>query len=147
MKRIALTQGKSAIVDDADFEWLSQWKWHAERSLNTWYAVRNVRLKNGKRRTARIHAIIMRTPAGMETDHRNGNGLDNRRKNLRIVTHAVNLQNRPRANTNSKSGALGINPERNGKWRATYRRKFLGYFPTKQQAVIARNNFIRNQTI
>jgi hypothetical protein len=81
-KLIPLTQGKFAIVDNADFDWLNQWKWYAVKSYNTWYARRFSSIP--------MHRQIMSAPSGTEIDHRNHNGLDNRRQNLRFSTSAEN---------------------------------------------------------
>lgn len=94
MKKILLTQGKFALVDDADFEWINQWKWSL---LQGKYAHRN--LGNGK--WLRMHRLIVNTPTGMSTDHINGNGLDNRRSNLRICTQQQNTLNSVKKKNNS----------------------------------------------
>lgn len=90
MKRIQLTQGKFALVDDADFEWLNQWLWHvADKDKdNSCYAIRHLgRTKIG------MHRVIMQAPKNRQVDHRDGNGLNNCRNNLRMCTHSENLQN------------------------------------------------------
>ena len=98
MKKIILTQGKIALVDDEDCEYLSQWKWYAHNPWkNNFYAVRGGKVDeyiNGKRPLIRMHCIIMgKSPINYEVDHENGNGLDNQRHNLRFVTHRQNGQN------------------------------------------------------
>ena len=96
MKEIPLTQGKVALVDDEDFEVLKLHKWFViDQGCGINYAVRNTPtgLKKPRQRCVRMHRVIMGTPNGLETDHINGNGLDNRRENLRILTHQENMQN------------------------------------------------------
>lgn len=95
MKTIPLTQGKVALVDDEDYEEVSKWGWSAAKAGNTYYAVRTPPpdLVTGTKHTIRMHAVIAGTPKGMQTDHINGNGLDNCRRNLMIVTRRQNLQN------------------------------------------------------
>ena len=97
MKHIPLTQGKVAIVDDKDYEYLNQWKWYAHKKGNTYYARRSINYKlNGKKktRTIQMHNIVLsKTDVSKEIDHKNHNGLDNRLSNLRICTHAQNLAN------------------------------------------------------
>jgi len=95
MKTIALSQGKVALVDDRDFEWLNQWKWHALKHGHTYYAVRNSRSDyRGKRTLIAMHREILGlTSDSIETDHANRNGLDNRRENLRKATRLENNRN------------------------------------------------------
>lgn len=97
---IPLTQGLSVLVDAEDYAYLSQWKWYA-KSAGTGqghYAARSVR--DAKRiRTIRMHRLLMQkeldaAPGFREVDHRNRIRLDNRRKNLRVVTKQDNLKNR-----------------------------------------------------
>ena len=93
---IPLTQGKYAIVDTEDYDWLMQWRWFAVKNGRTYYAGRNTYLvqTGGLKRTRiHMHRVIMQTPLGSEIDHCNHNGLDNRKCNMRICTHAENLQN------------------------------------------------------
>lgn len=120
--KIKLTQGKVAIVDVADHATLSKYKW----SFHTaGYAYR----KNGPRNVY-MHRFIMGATVGQEVDHRNRNGLDNRRANLRLCTHAENSRNR-----------AGINvsfDKRKKKWKAQIgigmKQRWIGYFETKAEA-------------
>jgi len=92
-KEILLTQGKVAIVDDADYERLSQWKWCAHKQKNgNWYAVRRG-YRNGKQKLILMHREILKPSVDKETDHRDGNGLNNQQYNLRGATHAQNAHN------------------------------------------------------
>jgi hypothetical protein len=102
MKEIPLTQGKVAIVDDEDYEYLNQWKWCV---TDTGYAIRQA--SRPSKKGIRMHRVIMQTPDGMDTDHINGNKLDNRRCNLRICTRSQNLQN-SLAHSNNTSGRKGV---------------------------------------
>jgi len=115
-KKIPLTQGKFAIVDDEDYEWLSQWKW-AYHPTGTGYAIRFIQVA-GKQKGVLMHRMILDVPHDMETDHINHNGLDNRRTNLRICSHAENMANK-RKYKNNTSGYIGVywDKER-GQWRA-----------------------------
>lgn len=90
---IPLTRGKVALVDDEDYNKLSKYKWYANKGGNTFYAMRNSPRNPGKRKTVRMHVDIMGTTPPSITDHINGNGLDNRRCNLRTVTPRQNSQN------------------------------------------------------
>lgn len=85
MKTITLTQNRFAIVDDEDYEWLSQWNWYAQFGHGIYYAVRND-YTNGHKQI-RMHREIMGRTTGKFIDHRNGNGLDNHKENLRACTN------------------------------------------------------------
>jgi len=108
VKKIKLTQGRYALVDDEDFNWLNQWKWCFDRSNG--YAHRN-QWVNGKNRKIYMHRIILGNPRGIlikvETDHKNRNKLDNRRKNLRVVTRSENVLNKG-LQSNNTSGIPGV---------------------------------------
>jgi len=102
MKEIALTQGKFALVDDEDFEELNKFKWHTHKGGNTYYATKNMRI-NGKQKTIRMHRLIMGvTDRKIQIDHKYGNGLDNRKINLRVCTRSENQRNQKKIlNTSS----------------------------------------------
>jgi len=101
-KLIPLTQDKFAIVDAQDYEWLSKYKWYALKDKRTYYAARS-----SNRKTLRMHREIMRAPKHLLVDHRDHNGLNNRRSNLRICTLAENIRNR-RSNRGSTSKYKGV---------------------------------------
>lgn len=121
MKRIALTQGMFAIVDNEEFEWLSQYKWKVQKAYNTYYAVRGSYLGKGTKRIYKkiyMHRQILNAIPGQLTDHRNRNGLDNRRCNLRPCNNKENSRNRCGAK-NSKSKYKGVSFMKNAKkWEA-----------------------------
>jgi hypothetical protein len=89
---IPLTKGKFAIVDDKRYESLRRHHWYAFRSGERWYAARTVR-KKGKKLNVLMHRVIAGTRGKMDTDHINGDTLDNREMNLRICTRSQNLAN------------------------------------------------------
>ncbi len=89
MKLIPLTQGKFAMVDNEDFDRLNQWKWYAVNFQRYCYAARQSSIKQ----MLYMHREIMKSSKGQQTDHRNHNGLDNQKHNLRICTNQQNLQN------------------------------------------------------
>tara|TARA_R110002126_G_scaffold2337_2_gene13445 strand:+ start:3380 stop:3886 length:507 start_codon:yes stop_codon:yes gene_type:complete len=108
MKEIQLTQGKVALVDDEDYEYLNQWKWYANKFGNIFYAVKNIKIFKGKIRPVLMHRFLSNNKnTKMHTDHINGDGLDNRKINLRICTHSQNLMNRG-ASINNKTGYKGV---------------------------------------
>jgi hypothetical protein len=114
-KEIFLTQNKVAIVDDCDYEYLNQFKWCVEKNKNIFYASRGVR-KDGKGKMLRMHSVILGDREDFECDHINGNGLDNRRSNLRLVTHRQNGQNMHILKTSQYPGVYWR--KENKKWRA-----------------------------
>jgi hypothetical protein len=136
-QQIKLTKGKFAIVDDADFEWLNQWQWQAHFQRGLWYA-RRTEGKFPFRKTIPMHNQIKGTPKGMVTDHKDGNGLNNQRDNLRICTRLQNARN-SRKSLQNTSGFKGVTYNKESKkWRAriTDNRKqfFLGSFNTPEEA-------------
>jgi hypothetical protein len=136
-RSIPLTRGMAALVDEEDYERISQFKWSAQKNCNTFYAKRNTPATNGKRQGIELmHRRILAPPRGMEVDHINGNGLDNRRKNLRVVTRQQNSQNRHQIKTSRFPGVYWH--DRDQKWRSQIRihgkRKFLGSFTDEKAA-------------
>lgn len=95
MKKIQLTQGKVALVDNEDFEYLNQWKWYAHWNKDTqsYYAIRNSGTYPN-RVTIRMSRVVADTPIGLVCDHINHNTLDNQKHNLRNVTYSQNGMNR-----------------------------------------------------
>ncbi len=114
MKSIPLSQGKVTLVDDEDYEWLTQWRWYANKGKLTWYA------QSTKSPQVLMHHLIVGRPIwGLQVDHRDRNGLNNQRYNLRIVTNAQNTRNKDRLRRN-KSGFTGVSwDKKQRKWRAT----------------------------
>jgi hypothetical protein len=112
MKRIRLTQNKYALVDDADYHRLSKFRWHVRRdSSGTYYAGRQepTGLKSPRQITVRMHRFIVSAKPGTEVDHRDGNGLNNCRSNLRVTDKIGNQRNRGKQKNNS-SGYKGVTP-------------------------------------
>lgn len=136
MKLIPLTQGLFTQVDDADFNEQNQHKWYARKHGNTFYASRAYRA-DGKRTTLSMHHEIMQTPKGMDTDHRDSNGLHNERENLRVCTKSQNQINR---GGHGKSAYHGVFYDRQYIRAAIIvegRQKHLGMFPTEELAALA----------
>ncbi len=91
MKSIELTEGRSALVSDEDFDQLSAFSWHVSGG----YAVTNVPSTGTHRYTLLgMHRVIARAQKGQQVDHINGNRLDNRRENLRLCVDQENARNR-----------------------------------------------------
>ena len=152
MKEIALTQGQIAIVDDEDFQGLSEFKWCAmlDPCTGGFYAGRNTRRTSGKRTTEKMHRHILGLQHGdkRQGDHINHKGLDNRRENLRVVTHRRNGENRLHK---SKYG-VGISFEAHLKSRPFKlsaiidgKRRRLGRFNTAEEAVAYRDMVLRER--
>ena len=149
MKYIELTQDKRAIVDDEDFEWLNKWNWYAaEQVSGVFYACRVPWRKRGSsRHTLFMHKEILKPSSGKLTDHRNGDGLDNRRANLRECTPQQNGANKRKQSSPTASQYKGVGLykyRRKKKWCA--RIKFLGRlihlgtFEREEGAAMAYNN-------
>lgn len=144
MREIPLTQGKVALVDDCDYEYLNQWKWCAHNHGYTFYAVRTSR-KSGKQDTILMHRIVgkrMGLDMSLEVDHIKRNGLNNQRRNLRSATDSQQKQNQS-IQKNNISGYRGVSwNKQTCKWRAEiwYSKKhiFLGYFDDIKDAIKAR---------
>lgn len=133
MKEIKLTQGKVVLVDDIDFDWLNQWKWYYDHG----YARRDFGGRNNKIHIY-MHRLII---TGKEIDHINGNGLDNRRSNLRVATHADNLKNMTK-HKDTVSGLKGAYFAKDkNRWFSRImvngKNFFLGYFSTKEESAKA----------
>lgn len=136
MKQIPLTKNMVAIVDDEDFARVSQFSWHAVKGGRTYYATAHI---PGKSRQIPMHRMILGTPDGMVTDHINGNGLDNRRANLRACTHQENMLNQRKRITNT-SGYPGISwDKKRKKWYTSIsisgKNINFGRFDTLEEAI------------
>ena len=92
MKEIKLTQGKVALVDDEDYERVDQFKWTAIKLGHSYYAVRQF-WTGGKHQNILMHRFIL-GDSTHEIDHKNNDGLDNRKCNIRYCTRTENLRNR-----------------------------------------------------
>ena len=140
MKKIPLTQGKFAIVDDEDYEWLMQWKW----SYHNGYARRQI-WNGGKPIRIYMHRLIMGvTDPKLHVDHYDGNKLDNRKENLSIVTPSQNLAKQIRKNRKTTSKYRGVSFDKTrGKFKAEIqvkgKRIHLGRFDTEEEAARAYN--------
>jgi len=110
MKLIKLTKGYFAQVDDEDYEHLNQWKWYCSETRNNRYAVRSASRSEGVgKKYYYMHRIINKTPDGLFTDHKDGNGLNNRKWNLRSCTPSQNSANRKRGYGSSKYRGVYFN--------------------------------------
>lgn len=143
MKKIPLTQGQFAIVDDWWFVYLMKWNWIATWDNHTkgFYAVR----REGKaldRKLVHMSRVIAKTPDGMWCDHINHNTLMNTEENLRNVTNSQNQMNK-RIRRDNTTGVAGVGTrKKNGKYIARVRIQkknvFYKEFKTIEEATQAR---------
>ncbi len=140
-RKISLTKGKYAIVDQNDFEKLKQYKWHLVSDRWNKYAVRTVRKGNRRYRCA-MHRVLTDAPDGLFVDHINHNGLDNRKANLRIVTPQQNSWNTRQGRGPKSSKYKGVCWHKNRqKWEVNIylekKLKYLGSFDDEKEAAAA----------
>jgi hypothetical protein len=139
-REIPLTRGLVALVDAEDYEWLSPMKWQAVPGGKTFYAVHSYWAR-GRMCRISMHQAILRPQPPLETDHRDRNGLNNRRRNLRACTSWQNKANR--ATPVGPSGYRGVCFHKNRrKWQATIgnggpRARYIGGFDTPEEAARA----------
>lgn len=133
MRTIPLTQGKSAIIDDEDFDVLGHYNWHAHFNNKTWYAARYDPIRN----YVYLHREIMGFPSG-KVDHKNRDGLDCRRENLRLADSTQNNANQGRHRSIMSSQFKGVYWDKSRqKWRACIDSKHLGRFSSEVEAALA----------
>lgn len=153
MQRIKLSKNKYATVDDEDFEYLNQWKWHYGTNgyaMRVTY-IRGSGRKNQKNEYVLMHRLVNKTPPNRLTDHINQNKLDNRKANLRNANKSLNSINRP-LQPNNKSGYKGVHWfKRLHLWQVyidrNSKRKSLGYYTSLDDAIKARQNAEANDII
>lgn len=153
------THGKHKILfDECDKEFVESHTWNIKKCKNTFYAKTNIphpdggwytwtnpktgKIRRRRRMTSlRLHRLIMNPPKGMMIDHINGDGLDNRRENLRVCTNAENQRN-ARLSSRNKSGYKGVSwNKRDKKWRSQIQHerkvRHIGYFDCPKEAARA----------
>ncbi len=143
-KLIELTHGYYAIVDEEDYERISQFRWYVFKSRRCFYAKRTVYGKEtGKFSTVCMHHDVLKSKS--LTDHINTNGLDNRKKNLRHCTISQNCENKRKSLKKMSSRFKGVSRvdtlgTGSVRWRALIQKdrlKHLGYFDTEEDAALA----------
>jgi hypothetical protein len=141
-RRIPLTKGYTALVDDEDYERFGELAWCALIADDGHvYARRTARI-DGRRRTILLHRVILGDPPDHKVDHINGDTLDCRRSNLRRATSVENGRNRTRISRRNTSGYHGVTwHKRAGKWQAGIRIEgrfiYLGLFDDPEPAAAA----------
>lgn len=139
MKELALTKGLVALVDDADFHLTEGFRWCASKSKgNATYYAKSARTV--KRAPVYLHRLIMQPDGKRVVDHRDGNGLDCRRSNMRVCTQAQNAANCVKK---GKSSIYRGIKKCYGGWMArlkfNYREIYLGYYRSEIEAAAAYN--------
>lgn len=137
-KIIFTNKGEEIVVDFDDYDELNQYTWYL--NVNG-YAAGHVMSSSGKKKKMVMHRKIIQAAKGVQTDHKNGNKLDNRKSNLRSCTHSENQMNRPKTKTN-KSGYKGVfKREKDKNWVAMIKVKgkqmYLGSFSCPEDAAAA----------
>lgn len=138
-----LKGGHLLLVDDEDAPLLDLYPWRAMPIDDRFYVSASVWMSDQTNGTLLLHRLVMNAPDGMDVDHKNHNGLDNRRSNLRVCTRAQNLAN-TRPGRNNTSGYKGVSwSKQHRKWAAyikiNYKRRHLGLFMEKRDAATAYN--------
>jgi len=143
MAEIILSDGLITLVDDLDLPLLQEYTWHSMTgsSISTHYAVRHIK-KERKSIAILMHREILGLQKGGFCDHINGNGLDNRRENLRQATHSQNMRNSRKNKQETSSKYKGVYREKRDKrWRANItvdgKKIKLGSFHIEKDAAIA----------
>lgn len=138
MKKLSLTQGKNALIDNNMYALVKSLKWFAVKWSNVWYAGRCFR--HGEKNFMLHHVVAGFPITGLTVDHINGNGLDNRRKNLRLVTRSENFHNSWKHRLGKIPGVTYCK----GKWQAYVldkdKKRHLGVFSTQLAAAKAVQN-------
>lgn len=135
---IELSKGHKTIIDPEDANLLGLYKWYMS---STGYAVCSVYRKGQSAKKISLHRIIIKAKNGQMVDHINGNALDNRKKNLRIVTYSQNIAN-TKCHKNKKysslKGVFYFKGRHKNKWGASIqinkKRTYLGQFETEKEA-------------
>ncbi len=123
-----------AQVDDSDFEFLNKFRWHYAKSNQTAYAESYI---DGK--TIRMHTLVLPLTGEFEVDHKDENGLNNQRDNLRAANRSQNTAHgKKRKGTSSKYKGVSFH-KHTGKWRARVGTKYLGVFDSEIAAARAYN--------
>ncbi|MGP9790665.1 HNH endonuclease [Roseinatronobacter sp. NSM] len=134
---VPLTKGYEAIIDAADVPLVEGYNWTAKESGETAYAYRKTR-KGGVQEIYYMHRVICSAKAGKEVDHKDMNGLNNRRNNLRPASRSQNISN-TRVRRDNKSSIKGVQWNANAKKYAASihiegKKKHLGYFQNAEEA-------------
>lgn len=143
MAEICLTKGYVAIIDDEDYAWLSVFPWATAVTREVPYAIYTSCWPEPgvRRRTERMHRLILGAPKGVLVDHRDRNTLNNRRSNLRLASNSQNARNQVSARGASEYKGVAPYQWSNTPWLAQIghegRKIRIGQYETEQQAARA----------
>lgn len=143
MKEIKLTQGKVALVDNEDFEELNKYKWACAKYPKTFYAVM-FSWENGKQKTIYMHRQILKVnDRSIFVDHKDHDGLNNQRVNIRKCSHSENQRNKESV-VGSSSKYIGVCwHKKDKKWQSAItinkKQKYLGQFDCPIKAAKVRD--------
>lgn len=150
MKKIPLTRGYEALVEEQDSESLSAYKWFVVFSRSTPYAIACDGSVNGKQRRVMMHRLIAKPEDGLLVDHINHNTIDNRRENLRVCTRSENCRNRKLGTPHSSKYKGVCLSQRGGevkKWVAQItvngRTRKIGRYVTEEDAARAYDEYAK----
>lgn len=127
--------GGSVRINSGDVKRVSKLRWCKVRSKNTFYARAAIH-RNGKRTTVNMHNYIMGCPS-QPVDHKDRDGLNNVRRNLRIVTHYENLQNYAGKKNKTHSKYKGVTKHYKYMWRACIQGRHIGLYYSEKEAAKA----------
>ncbi len=135
---------KTVLIDDEYEELVSKFKWYVYKGRGDNFYAQTNNWKNGENHGFQMHRLIMNFPKGLVVDHKNGNGLDNRKENLRLATHQQNTHNsKPYGKLKLKGITFISDPKRNQKYlvRININGKSIriGRFYTLEEAIVAYN--------
>lgn len=141
MKEIELTQSLTCLIDDGDFSIISAHKWYAKKHGNIFYAYTNLTDSNGKRFSMAMHRLLLNPSSLEQVDHKDRNGLNNCRSNIRICSRSENMINRVLKNSTGFRGVFLI--RKTGRFTGAIqvgkKRIRVGCFKTAKEAAAAYN--------
>jgi hypothetical protein len=141
-RRIYLGEGRFTIVEPEDYYRFNNFHWTAKKAGDCFYAIRFLNTPDSKLKFILLHREIMKAPKGLVVDHKNNDGLDNRRVNLRLATRSQNNINRRQDKSKTLSRYVGVTfDKRRRRWVARIyvngKSKFLGSFESEIEAAKA----------
>jgi hypothetical protein len=134
---IDIGRGRIVRIDDDDADLLSRFTWYGAKHRNTWYAITQI-----SRRTVYMHRLLMNPPGALSVDHVNGDGLDNRRANLRLATRSEQARNSRKRKSRSRFKGITFHAA-SGLWMAQIQlpgnKKMARYAKTETEAAYLYN--------